>query len=436
MKHRSRALLLIAAGVLSLPGVSRAQGRVFPPLDKSTETKETRPPIPPVPPGVPTTPDNVHLPTEGEVKLGREGSAEVEKQYKVVKSGPSYERLQRVSREVVQAIQRPEIIDEYKRVYHLPKEHDSRRRVPFEFSFKLVDATNEVNAFSLAGGPVYVTQGLMNAVGSDDELAAVLAHECSHVAFHHVEQLVNEQRKASKKQIWGMLAAVLAGAVGGPGVASAASNILVAGQLVQIATMSGYGRKLETEADRVGALAMVDSKYSPVAMLTFMQKLARDDRLRGNPDYGIFQSHPYSNERVAALEKQLQTLGFATDAGTQRKVSGSFRILMAQAHTAGRDVTELRLNGNLLFAVAAPEGDLSPEERAKKIARQLEDLFAGNISFNDVAQSTDKSTVFVKSLPVIRVLPEDAAVAGSMAAASDQAYKQIIRALWKEKLER
>src|SRR5436853_7602108 len=122
-----------------------------------------------------------------------------------------------------------------------------------------------------------------------------------------------------------MLAAVIAGAAGGGQVASAASNVLAAGQLVQIATMTGYSRRLEAEADRVGVEALVDSKYNPVAMLTLMQKLARDERLRGNPDYGIFQDHPYSNERVAAIKTQLEKLHFATDTGTQRKVSGSFR---------------------------------------------------------------------------------------------------------------
>src|SRR5439155_564289 len=116
-----------------------------------SESGERRPPIPP---GVPTNADNVHLPTEGEVKLGRQSAAEVEKHYKVITSGPYHERLQRVARTIVQAFNRPEIIAEYRKLYHMPHAEDKSRRVPFEFTFKAVDSTKEINAFSLAGGSV------------------------------------------------------------------------------------------------------------------------------------------------------------------------------------------------------------------------------------------------------------------------------------------
>lgn len=426
--HRRTAAALLL--VLSLQGAVFAQtGTPSAPIGGDKEARA------PIPPGVPTNVANVHLPTEGEVRLGRESAAQVEKQFKLITSGPMYERLQRVSREVVDALQRPDIIAEYRKVYKLPRPGDTSKRVPFEYSFKLID-TKEVNAFSLAGGPVYVNRGLMDATTSDHELAAVLAHECSHVAFHHVEQMVRKERSASQKQLWGLLAAVIAGAAGGGAAVATAGNVLMAGSYVSIATLSGYGRELETEADRIGVMALADTTYNPVGMLTFMQKLARDDSRRGNPDYGIYQSHPYSNERVAAIKKELTTRGYRVDAGAQRQVSGSFKAEVVPMKLNGRDAAEIRLNGNLIFTVLADENDVPPRERAQRIAARLNQMFSDNLTFNDVRKSPAQSAVLLKGIPIIRVLPEDATAAGGVETAMDRAYREIIRALIVEQLDK
>jgi Zn-dependent protease with chaperone function len=421
--------MLLAA--VWLPGAAAAQtGAPTPPAPAPQEARA------PIPPGVPTTAQNVHLPTEGEVKLGRDSSAEAEKIYKVIAGGPYDERLQRVAREVVEAIQRPDIVAEYRKVYRLPKTDDRSRRVPFEYSFKVVDAKKEINAFSLAGGPIYVTRGLMDYATTDHELAAVLAHECAHVAYHHVAQMVQKQKKINSQQMWGLLATIIAGAAGGGQAITAAGNLLLGGQLVSIATLTGYGRELEHEADRVGVLALADTSYSPVGMLTFMEKLARDDRRRGNPDYGIYQSHPYSNERVAAIKKELTTLGFRTDMGTQRQVSGRFRTEVVPLRLNGKDAAEVRLNGKLVVALVAPDENLSPRERARQMVEQMNQMFSENLTFNDIRKSPEQSAVLLKGVPVIRVLPGDAGAAGGAEAALDRAYREIVRALIVEQLDK
>jgi predicted Zn-dependent protease len=428
-----RPVLAAILAVLFLPGAVMAQAGPIPPAPAADA--ENRPPVPP---GVPTSAHNCHLPTEGEVKLGREGSVEVEKEYKILRSGPYHERLQRVAREVVSASVRADIIGEYRRVYKMPRANDKARRVPFEFTFKVVDTEKEVNAFALPGGPVYVTTGLLDYATSDHELAAVLAHECAHVTFHHMEQLIRKQRKLRSAQIWGLLAAVIAGVAGGGAAASAAGNVLMGGQLVSIATLSGYGRELESEADRIAVLALKGTAYNPVGMVTFMQKLARDSRLRGNEELklGIFQSHPYTNERVSAIMKQLEDLGYRVDPGYQRLVSRSFRVEAVPKRMDGQDVAELRLNGNLLVTLAAEEDELTPLQRGRRIAQQMEALFGDNVTFNDVKQSPDKTALLLKGVPVIVVYPEDAALAGGAEKATEQAYKEIIRALWKERLDK
>jgi predicted Zn-dependent protease len=333
---------------------------------------------------------------------------------------------------VVRAIQQPEVIAEYRRVYKLPRKDDKSRRVPFEFSFKVID-DKDVDAFSLAGGPIYVSKALLDYTPSDDELAAVLSHECAHVAFHHVEQLIRKQKKVNSAQLWGLLATIVAGAAGGGAMASAASNLLIGGQLVTIAMTSGYGRELETEADRVGLMTMKYTPYQPLAMMTFMQKLASDQILHGNPDGGILQSHPFANQRVTAIRKLLVDQGQSVDQGAQRQVSGAFRVEAVPVVKAGQERAELRLNGNLLYLVAASDGKDGPIARAQRMAQQIEQLFHENVTFNDVRLSPDKRAVWMKGVAVIQVLPEDATAAGNTAVA-DKAYKQIINALSNEKL--
>ncbi len=390
--------------------------------------------VAPVPPGVPSTADNVHWPTEGEVRMGREVAAQVERAYAVITSGPQYDRLQRVATELQRAVQEPRIAAEYRRVYNLPKPSDRSRRVPFEYRFKLIEA-REINAFCLAGGPVYVTRGLMDYTPSDDELAAVLSHEVTHAAFHHLEKLGQKQKKNSAATLGLFAAALLAGIAGAGQAASAAFAVAQATSLLSIAAMSGYSRELEAEADRVGVMTLRTTRYNPVGMLTFMQKLMREDRLRGNPDGGIFQSHPYTDERVASIKSELERFGYRTDPGEQRKVSGAFRVQIVPYEWQGRPVTELRLNEKVLFTVVAAEERLSQADRARKIATQIDELLIANVSDNEVRKSQDRTQLLIRGIPVIQVFTEDALITGSPTAAIDQAYKTLIQAFWKERLD-
>ncbi|MBM3457648.1 MAG: hypothetical protein FJX77_03825, partial [Armatimonadetes bacterium] len=357
-------LLSLVLGALLAVSVAHAQSPSGPSARRPA-VPELR--LPPIPPGVPTTASNVHLPTEAEIKLGREGIAEVERVYKVASSGPYHERLQRVARDVVRASQSQGLVEEYLKIYNLPRWEDKSRRVPFEYRFQVLDTRKEVNAFSLPGGPIYVTKGLMDYATSDHELAAVLAHEVIHVCNHHAEHLIRKSRKLSAPQMWALLAAVLAGAAGGGAGAAAAGNILMASQSIAVATLNGYGQELETEADRMGVKLLTQTQYHPLGMYTFLQKLARDDRLRGNPDYGIYQSHPYTNQRVKTVREDVAALGYRIDSSIERQVSGSFRLDVAPHQHQGKEAAELRLNGALLFTAVAPEGDLTPGDRARKM---------------------------------------------------------------------
>ncbi len=427
--------VLLLSGSLATASAPPRPGPFIPPPIPGVE-KAKKDDLPPIPEGVPTTRETVYLPSVNEVRMGREAAKEVEKEYKIVKEGPQYERLQRVAKTVVAAAQSPDLVAYYLKRYNLPKPNDGTKRVPFEFRFTLVqrkDGLKDVNAFSLAGGPIFFTTDLLDYARSDHELAGVLGHEIAHVAYHHVVQLVAKQAKAQKGMLVGALAGLLLG-VGGAG--AEAMTALYGAQLYSIAKLTGYGRDLEREADRVAMEMLLRTPYSPVGMLTFMKKLARDDARRST-DFGIYQSHPYPAERVTLIEERLKDLRIAFDPAIQRRISNSFVLEVTAVEESGQALGELRLNNRLLFRAAAADDYRTPLERAQAIARVLqESVFQGNATLRDLRLGEDGSSVMARGRLLFRVLPADAKFNGGDARRAAESCLKLIQAeFWKEKLD-
>ena len=163
------------------------------------------------------------------------------------------------------------------------------------YSFAVID-DDQVNAFSLPGGYVYVNVGLIERTEREDELAAVLAHEVAHVTARHAvkryegrlgSQLVQLAALASKQR--------------------AARGLSVAMQATRLA----YARSDELEADRLAVKYLEAAGFDPGAMLTFLDKLhaLHHERLhympRGivRPQYAT--THPFVPERRRAVKEAL-----------------------------------------------------------------------------------------------------------------------------------
>ncbi|MEI8281383.1 MAG: M48 family metalloprotease, partial [Armatimonadota bacterium] len=125
-----------------------------------------------------------------------------------------------------------------------------RRHAEFEYKFKVVDS-KDVNAFSLPGGYIYVYQGLIDFVQSDDELAGVLAHEISHAGQRHVAWMRKEQAKMAPIQIPLILASIFTGRAEGA----------ITGELLGTAMTNGWSVKAETSADFGGVQLVVAGGY-------------------------------------------------------------------------------------------------------------------------------------------------------------------------------
>ncbi|MFN2449897.1 MAG: M48 family metalloprotease [Candidatus Baltobacteraceae bacterium] len=159
----------------------------------------------------------------------------------------------------------------------------ARKDVPY--NIKIVK-DNDINAFSTLGGYVYVNEGLLDFVQSDDELAGVIGHETGHIERRHAVTMQN------KSQILNLIL----------GIASIFSPFIYNfGNLIQAGAMAKMSRQDELQADEYGLLLMSRAGYDPEAMLTMQQHLGALEGEHSDLVTKYFQDHPGSGARVSHL---------------------------------------------------------------------------------------------------------------------------------------
>ena len=171
------------------------------------------------------------------------------------------------------------------------------RRSPYadNFNFFLLDDRKTVNAFALPGGQIFMTLGLFDRLASEDQLAAVLAHEIGHVVGRH----------SSEQMAKGQLGKTLAAAFGigaGGGDRSTIKTTLAAMAANQILQLR-YGRADESESDEFGMRYMAQAGYDPHAMLELMQILKDANDGPSPPEF--LSSHPLPETRMIHIKEIL-----------------------------------------------------------------------------------------------------------------------------------
>ena len=151
-----------------------------------------------------------------------------------------------------------------------------------------------INAFTLPGGYIFITKGMLKKLATEAQLAGILAHEIVHVVARHYAAAASRETSESGIMV---LAAALSGAKVPAGAFGAANMVR---QIVGLR----YSRKDEREADLAGLDYMVVAGYNPYGTIESMQMLERENAVR---PVEFFSTHPDPQNRIAYLEAKIQT---------------------------------------------------------------------------------------------------------------------------------
>jgi hypothetical protein len=271
-------------------------------------------------------------------------------------------------------------------------------RQDLTYHFSIV-ASPIVNSFAIPGGWVYVTEGMMRFVRTDDELAAVIGHELTHINHRHYYIQKDRMNHMTPAMVIGLALAVLAQSPGP----------LVAEEAVVQGTMSSYQRDLEEDADLTSIAYLMKTPYSPVGMLTVMEHLAQAERLSGLPSAAgtISADHPEPQERAAYLKADLERLHIPI---IRRITEGYLRIALdPPTATADQPVT-IQVDGRPVLTLGATVDGQTPLQRAQPVVARLNQFFNEDPAPYDVRVSTlvGRTTILGREIPLYDVVPDDA----------------------------
>ena len=165
------------------------------------------------------------------------------------------------------------------------------------YRFHLISDPNLINAFALPGGHVFVGQGLLDQMTSEDELAFVLGHELEHIDHYHAVERVQIEAKLRSLDL---------------DIVAAIADIPMS------LWQAGYSKDQEFEADCEGLRIAVAAGYSPQGAVNMTERMTK---LRG--EYvihaetptgelsqvaidgltGYFRSHPLPSERLQQIDE-------------------------------------------------------------------------------------------------------------------------------------
>ena len=315
--------------------------------------------------------------TADEIKFGAQVAQSIETHYRLVTDPAQVERLTRVGEAVARVVERQDL----------------------NYHFKIVSVPG-VNALSIPGGWVYVTVGMMKFARSDDELAAVLAHELTHVNHRHYYIQAARQSRMGPALL---IAAALS-------VLAHSPAPLLGAQISMQAVMNDYQRDLEREADLTGLAYLTKTPYSPVAMLTMMEHLAQESRFTAQPDPTGLEDHPLPRERVAYIRDDLLARRIAI---VRRPVEGYLRIAVDPSQPAAGAPVTIHVDGQPILTLGATVDGQGPAERAAVLVARLNAFFNRDPEPFDVraVAAGGRWSVVGGEMPLFEVTPQDAAYA-------------------------
>lgn len=212
--------------------------------------------------------------TRDEVELGKQVSAQLEKQVPLWHDAAQQARVDRIGARLA----------------------DDSSRKDLGYTFKLLD-TDSVNAMAAPGGTIYLTRGLLQSFPDDGQLTFVMGHELGHVEARHSVKALG--RRAAMD--WALRAVL-----GNKGETTQTVARIAEGLL-----SNQFSQAEETEADEIGQQHLLRLDVNPWVAASAMQRLQAVTRNgRSNAVDRVFSDHPPTADRIDALEKGAVAAGF------------------------------------------------------------------------------------------------------------------------------
>jgi len=152
-----------------------------------------------------------------------------------------------------------------------------------------VSNDDEINALTVPGNNMILLQGLLNAVPTQGQLVAVMAHETGHAYYRHPLRMMVETMGGN------ILLALITGNSGLMTNAANAAN--------QVILLRG-NRAFESEADAYGMAALVRNGLPPVYLISFLSTMPNQELEKDVPEWLL--THPNTENRIKAMHEELQ----------------------------------------------------------------------------------------------------------------------------------
>lgn len=158
-----------------------------------------------------------------------------------------------------------------------------------DWEFYVINS-NDVNAFVLPGGKVFVFTGLLPIAQDEDGLATVLGHELAHqYARHSAERL-------SLVRVIFLVQLLLRFFVD--------TTFLTNRLILSLGLLNPFSRKCEREADYIGLLLMAQACYNPEKAVGLWERMkAAQAAMKQPPEY--LSTHPSHENRIKNIREWL-----------------------------------------------------------------------------------------------------------------------------------
>jgi len=216
---------------------------------------------------------------EQEYYIGRAVAASILSQYTPYDNTQANDYLNQLGQSLALASQRPELFLGYR--------------------FLIMD-TDEINAFATPAGHILISRGMIRLAKSEDDLAAILAHEIGHIQYKHGLKAIESSRLTSAFSSVALTAVELAAPSEVAELTKTFGDSI--NDITQTLVTSGYSRSAETEADKAAVEILKAVGYDPNGLIRVLEEMQKVYQ-QGGP--GFFKTHPEPSTRIADVRREI-----------------------------------------------------------------------------------------------------------------------------------